>query len=50
MSVELSKVGVTYPGSTRPVLVDLDLVVPTGTSLALMGPSGTGKSLSLIHI
>lgn len=47
MSVELSKVGVTYPGSTRPVLVDLDLVVPTGTSLALMGPSGTGKSTAL---
>jgi ABC-type lipoprotein export system ATPase subunit len=40
-------VGLTYPGTARPVLVDLDLTVPTGTSLAIMGPSGTGKSTAL---
>lgn len=47
MSLELIGVGVTYPGTTRPVLVDLDLHVPAGTSLAVMGPSGTGKSTAL---
>ncbi|NHT18049.1 ATP-binding cassette domain-containing protein [Cellulomonas sp. IC4_254] len=47
MSLQLTGVGVTYPGTTRPVLVDFDLLVPTGTSLALMGPSGTGKSTAL---
>lgn len=47
MSLELRGVSVTYPGAARPVLTDLDLVVPAGTSVALMGPSGSGKSTAL---
>ena len=33
-----------------PVLQGLDLDVGAGEFVALMGPSGSGKSLSLIHI
>lgn len=47
MSVELKDVTVQYRGSSVPVLERLDLLVPTGTSLALMGPSGAGKSTAL---
>ncbi|MFF0573943.1 ABC transporter ATP-binding protein [Streptosporangium saharense] len=38
--------GVTfgYPGSERPVLREVDLVIPAGTSLALVGATGAGKS------
>ncbi|MEU1730287.1 ABC transporter ATP-binding protein [Streptosporangium sp. NPDC020145] len=38
--------GVTfgYPGSDRPVLRDVDLVIPAGGSLALVGATGAGKS------
>ncbi|NUP00989.1 MAG: ABC transporter ATP-binding protein [Nonomuraea sp.] len=33
-----------YPGSERPVLRDVDLVIPAGGSLALVGATGAGKS------
>ncbi|MBB0247038.1 ATP-binding cassette domain-containing protein, partial [Streptomyces alkaliphilus] len=33
-----------YGGSGSPVLANLDLVVPRGERLAVMGPSGVGKS------
>ncbi len=37
-------VGLSYPGSTRPVLRDLDLLVGDGEKVALVGRSGAGKS------
>lgn len=45
--VRFEHVGFTYPGgaaSTRPALDDVDLVVPAGTSLALVGRTGSGKT------
>jgi ABC-type multidrug transport system fused ATPase/permease subunit len=33
-----------YEGASRPVLDGLDLVVPAGTSLAIVGPNGAGKT------
>ncbi|NUP80144.1 MAG: ABC transporter ATP-binding protein [Nonomuraea sp.] len=33
-----------YPGSEQPVLRDVDLVIPAGGSLALVGATGAGKS------
>lgn len=43
---ELSLRGVTfrYPGSDEPALREVDLTVPLGTSLGLVGRSGAGKS------
>ena len=44
ISVELSGVGYTYPGSEGPALRDVSLVLPAGTRTALVGRSGSGKS------
>jgi ATP-binding cassette, subfamily B, bacterial len=41
--VRLEHVGFAY-GSESPVLHDVDLVVPAGSSLALVGETGSGKS------
>lgn len=40
----LDRVGFVYEGSARPVLQDVSLRVPAGSSLALVGGSGAGKS------
>ena len=34
----------TYPGRTRPALADVDFAVPAGATVALVGPSGAGKT------
>jgi ATP-binding cassette subfamily B protein len=34
----------TYPGTTQPVLHDINLTIPAGSSLAIVGPTGSGKS------
>ncbi len=34
----------TYPGAPRPALTDIRLEVPAGATLALVGPSGAGKT------
>jgi ATP-binding cassette subfamily C protein len=42
--VRLHKVSFAYGPHAEPVLRDLDLVVPDGDHLAVVGPSGIGKS------
>ena len=34
----------TYPGARRPALVEVSLAIPAGATLALVGPSGAGKT------
>ena len=36
--------GFAYPGAARPVLDGLELVIPAGTSLAIVGQNGAGKT------
>jgi ABC-type multidrug transport system fused ATPase/permease subunit len=42
--VEVSQVTVTYPTASRPAVIDASLTVEPGTSLALVGSTGAGKS------
>jgi ATP-binding cassette subfamily B protein len=42
--VAFERVSFAYPGADRLCLEDLDLSIPAGSSLALVGPSGGGKS------
>ena len=43
-ALELSQVTFTYPGRRRPALVDVSFAVPRGSTVALVGPSGAGKT------
>ncbi|QUG99519.1 thiol reductant ABC exporter subunit CydD [Saccharopolyspora erythraea] len=45
--IELTGVGVRWPGSEEPALRDVELRVPAGTHVAVVGPSGGGKSTLL---
>jgi ABC-type multidrug transport system fused ATPase/permease subunit len=38
------RVGFTYPGARRAALSGIELVVPAGATMALVGPSGAGKT------
>ena len=42
--VEVSGVSVTYPGADRPAVIDANVSVSLGKSLALVGSTGAGKS------
>jgi ATP-binding cassette subfamily B protein len=42
--ISLDHVSFTYPGSDRLVLDDIDLVLPAGTVVAVVGENGAGKS------
>jgi ABC-type multidrug transport system fused ATPase/permease subunit len=42
--VSLRGVGLTFEGATRPALTDIDLDVPAGQVVALVGAMGSGKS------
>lgn len=42
--LELRHVTVFYPGSEAPVLDDINLYIPAGQTLAIVGPTGSGKS------
>lgn len=44
LGIELAGVSFTYPGSERPVLHDVDLVIHPGERIALIGENGAGKS------
>lgn len=43
-SLDLQNVGFTYPGKDQPVLKALNIRVEKGQSVALVGPTGSGKS------
>src|SRR5438132_2686599 len=43
-AIRFEAVGFTYPGARRPALSDVELVVPAGSTMALVGPSGAGKT------
>lgn len=43
-SMQLESVSLTYPGADRPAVSDASLTVQPGDSLALVGPTGAGKS------
>jgi ATP-binding cassette, subfamily B, bacterial len=42
--IRFEKVSFTYPGAAKPVLRDLDLTIPAGHSMALVGLNGAGKT------
>lgn len=42
--LELRDVAFTYPGASEPAVMGIDLNVPLGSSLGLVGASGAGKS------
>lgn len=42
--VVVDRVTAVYPGSASPATQDVSFVVPAGTSLAVAGPTGAGKS------
>ena len=48
-NVSLESVGLTYPGKNSPALNDISLQLVTGMSLAIVGPSGAGKT-SLVDV
>lgn len=45
--IRLENIHYSYPDSDRPVLADADMVVPIGTSVGVMGPSGAGKTTAI---
>ncbi|WP_405020313.1 ABC transporter ATP-binding protein/permease [Kitasatospora sp. NBC_00070] len=42
--IRLENVGFRYPGSDRPALSGVDLLIPAGATVALVGENGAGKS------
>ncbi len=43
-SIEFRGLTFAYPGSARPVLRGVDLVIPAGSSLGVVGPTASGKT------
>jgi ATP-binding cassette subfamily C protein CydCD len=43
-AIRFEGVSFTYPGARRPALTDIELSVPAGATMALVGPSGAGKT------
>ncbi len=43
-AIRFDGAGFTYPGARRPALTDIRLDVPAGATMALVGPSGAGKT------
>ncbi len=49
LEIRFSGVSFSYPLAARPVLNNLDLVLPAGAKVLLTGPTGSGKS-TLAHL
>ncbi len=49
-SIEFRDVSFTYPGSPEPNLVDINLSVKAGQTIAVVGPNGSGKTTLLSMI
>ncbi|MBO0737374.1 MAG: ATP-binding cassette domain-containing protein, partial [Alphaproteobacteria bacterium] len=43
-AIRCERLSFAYPGVRRPALRDVDLSVPAGSTMALVGPSGAGKT------
>jgi ATP-binding cassette subfamily C protein CydCD len=43
-NVHFEHVGFVYPGRSKPALRDMSFTVPAGATVALVGPSGAGKT------
>ena len=43
-AVELTNVSLTYPGKTEPAVDQINLIIHPGSIIALVGPSGAGKT------
>jgi ATP-binding cassette, subfamily B, bacterial len=43
-AIRFEGVSFTYPGARRPALSEVQLEVPAGSTMALVGPSGAGKT------
>ena len=48
-ALEMAHVTFPYPGRARPALDDVQLVIPAGGTVALVGPSGAGKT-TIAHL
>ncbi|MCA9084636.1 MAG: ABC transporter ATP-binding protein [Planctomycetaceae bacterium] len=44
VNLQFQNVSFTYPSSETPALKDVNLTIPAGTTVALVGPSGAGKT------
>jgi len=42
--IVLTNVSLTYPDKSEPAIANVSLTIPAGTSVALVGPSGAGKT------
>lgn len=42
--VTLKGVSLTYPNKQSPAIEDVSIIIPTGSSIAFVGPSGAGKT------
>lgn len=42
--IVVESVTLTYPGKQKPAIEDVSLVIPAGSSIAFVGPSGAGKT------
>jgi ABC-type multidrug transport system fused ATPase/permease subunit len=43
-TIELNSVSFTYPKGSKPAISEITLRVPAGSSIAIVGPSGAGKT------
>lgn len=42
--IHVSNVSLTYPGKLKPAISEITLAIPSGASVAFVGPSGAGKT------